>query len=200
MSGVWLASYVVLWAVVLFQGLVIFILLRQLGLMYLGTARGVAHDGLALGESAPDFTLRGLKGQTISLADFRGLPLVLVFGSPNCVPCRALVPDLNSFARERSRDLHVLFLSRGGLEDARRFAGESGLQVSTAIHPDDELANTYKVRVTPFAFLISSEGTIRAKGLANNREHLDMLLRTGSGASRNGAGAEKPLLAKEEVR
>ncbi len=200
MSGPWLASYVVLWAVVLFQGLVIFILLRQLGVMYLGTARGVAHDGLAPGARAPDFAVRGLGGQNISLADFRGLPLVLIFGSPNCVPCRALVPDLNSFARERSRDLRVLFLSRGELEEASRFAREFDLQVSTAVHPDDGLPDKYKVRVTPFAFLISGEGTIEAKGLANNREHLEMLLRTGGGASRNGVDAEEPLPAKEEVR
>ena len=35
----------VLWAVVLFQGVVIFVLLRQLRIMYLGTAQGVARDG-----------------------------------------------------------------------------------------------------------------------------------------------------------
>ncbi len=208
MSGVWLASYVVLWAVVLFQGLVIFILLRQLGMLYLGTAQGVARDGLPVGERAPHFTAPDLAGRVVSLADFRGLPLLLIFGSPNCAPCRKLIPDLNLLARQQGEELRVLFLSRGEVEEARRFASELDVQVPVATHPDDDLPDKYRARVTPFAFLIDGEGVIRAKGLANNREHLEMLLRVGreqtsqsaGEASHNGATAEEPLLREEEVR
>ncbi len=208
MSGVWLASYIVLWAVVLFQGLVIFILLRQLGVMYLGTARGVAHDGLPVGERAPDFNLPALEGRSISLADFRGLPLLLVFGSPDCSPCRRLIPDLNVFARDRVAEVRVLFLSRGAVEDSRRFVREHDVQVPLAVFPDEGLADKYKARVTPFAFLIDGEGVIRAKGLANNREHLDMLMRTGKeqmtrsadGSRRNGASEERSRMPGREAR
>jgi methylamine dehydrogenase accessory protein MauD len=180
MSGPWLASYIVLWAVVLFQGGLIFLLLRQMGVMYLGTGQGVARDGLAPGQRAPDFTLPDVAGATVSLADFQGLPLLLVFGSPNCAPCKLLIPDLNVFAHERREELRVLFLSRGALEDTRQFVSEAGAEVPVATHPDDELSDKYKARVTPFAFLIDGEGVIRAKGLANNREHLEMLLRAAS--------------------
>ena len=82
MSGIWLVSYIALWAIVLFQGVVIFVLLRQLGVIYLGTARGVANDGLAVGTEAPDFSVHGLDGEPLSLASFRGAPLLLIFGSP----------------------------------------------------------------------------------------------------------------------
>lgn len=207
MSGPWLVSYVVLWALVLFQGLVIFVLLRQLGVIYLGTAQGVARDGLALGERAPGFTLPDLAGRLLSLADFRGLPLLLIFGSPTCVPCRSLIPDLNAFARQRQRELRVLFLSQGDLEEARRFASELDVQVPVAVHPDYDLPDKYKARVTPFAFLIDGEGVIRAKGLANNREHLEMLLRMvkeqaapSAEAGRNGASAEEQPVPEEERR
>ncbi len=206
MSGAWLASYIALWAVVLFQGLLIFLLLRQMGVMYLGTAQGVARDGLPVGERAPEFTVAGLDGRPVSLVDFRELPLLLVFGSPNCAPCRTLAPDLNVFARERQEELRVLFLSRGEADDARGFASKNDLQVPVATHPDDDLPSKYRARVTPFAFLIDGEGVIRAKGLANNREHLEMLLRMASdGAAdearrqgRNGAAADE-LSATEEV-
>lgn len=198
MSGAWLASYIVLWAVVLFQGAVIFLLLRQLGLMYLGTAQGIARDGLAVGKRAPAFTATGLAGEQVSLADFRGQRLLMVFGSSNCTPCKNLIPHLNVFAAERDADLRVLFLSRGDVEDARRFAGEHDIRVPVAAHPDDSLPDTYQARVTPFAFLIDGEGTILAKGLANTREHLDMLLHMGgldgepnAGAGRNGATASE---------
>lgn len=203
MSGPWLISYIVLWAVVLFQGFVIFLLLRQLGVIYLGTAQGVSRDGLALGRRAPDFALQDLDGRPVALAGFRGLPLLLVFGSTTCAPCRALIPDLNAFARERREELRALFLCRGEPAEAQRFAQENGIQVPVAVHPDTSLSDKYRARVTPFAFLIDGEGVIRGKGLANNREHLEMIMRMASGEpaadarSSNGAAAGEPALAEE---
>lgn len=208
MTGAWLVSYVVLWGVVLFQGLVIFILLRQLGVMYLGTAQGVANDGLPIGDRAPDFTASGLEGQDISLADFRGRPLLLVFGSPNCVPCRQLIPDLHVFARERAAEMRVLFLSRSEVEESRRFADELNLEVPIATVPNDELADKFRARVTPFAFLVDGEGVIQAKGLANNRDHLELLVRMArrhadraeGRASHNGSDEAEQPVAKGSVR
>ncbi len=207
MSGPWLVSYVVLWALVLFQGAVIFLLLRQLGVIYMGTAQGVSRDGLALGQRAPEFTAPDLDGRAVSLAGFLGRPLLLVFGSATCAPCRTLIPDLNVFARERRDDLRALFLCRGSIEEARRFAGELDVQVPVAVHPDEQLPDQYKARVTPFAFLIDGEGVVRAKGLANNRSHLDMLLeqaakgyeRAGRQNGRNGAADHEHAIADKEL-
>ena len=205
MSGPWLASYIVLWAVVLFQGAAIFVLLRQLGLMYMGSAQGVGRDGLAPGERAPDFALPDLTGGLISLTEPRGLPLLLIFGSTTCAPCRGLIPDLNAFARERAAELQVLYLSRGNLEETRRFVDELDVRVPVAIHPDHELPDKYKARVTPFAFVIDGEGTVRAKGLANNRDHLEQLLRMATEeiereASRNRNGARVAQADMQEAR
>ena len=205
MSGIWLISYIALWGLVLFQGVVIFVLLRQLGIMYLGTAQGVAGDGLAVGSKAPGFSAEGLDGQPVSLNVAQGLQLLLVFGSSNCAPCRTLIPDLNKFADERRETLRVLFLCRGSTDEARRFASELELRVPIASHPDESLPEMYKARVTPFAFLIDGDLVIKAKGLANNHEHLNMLLRSareqedpGNGAHRNGAkAAELPVMEEE---
>lgn len=203
MSGAWLASYIALWAVVLFQGLVIFLLLRQLGIMYLGTAQGVARDGLAVGQRAPDFALPALDGRTVALADFLSRPLLLIFGSPNCAPCRSLIPDLNAFAREKREEIGVLFLMRGEAEAAQRFVDETGIEAPVAVHPDERLPDQYKARVTPFAFVIDREGIIRAKGLANNRDHLTMLLHMAEDntkSSRNGARVGERHAAEEAQR
>lgn len=205
MSGPWLISYVVLWGLVLFQGAAIFLLLRQLGVIYMGTAQGVSRDGLALGRRAPDFTAPDLDGQPISLTAFLGRPLLLVFGSTTCAPCRTLIPDLNVLAREQRDNLRALFLCRGSVEDARRFARELNVQVPVAVHPDEQLPNKYQTRVTPFAFLIDADGVIRAKGLANNRSHLDMLLEQAAKGyerparnGRNGASEQEQAVAHEE--
>lgn len=205
MSGVWLISYIVLWGIVLFQGLVIFVLMRQLGIIYLGTAQGVGRDGIAAGQRAPDFTLPDLAGGLRSLADFRGRSLLLVFGSTSCTPCRGLVPDLNAFARTHAADLDALFAIRGTPSETQRFVDDLGLQVPVGIYNDEELHEKYKARVTPFAFVIDGEGIVRSKGLANNRAHLDMLLKAANeepksrrGANRNGVAADTSLA--EEAR
>lgn len=196
MSGAWLASYIALWAIVLFQGVVIFVLLRQLGVIYLGTAQGVANDGLEVGHAAPDFSLTQLDGKSVSLASFQTMPLVMIFGSPTCAPCRGLIPDLNAFAHDRANELGVLFLSRGDEDSARRLADELSIQVPVASHPDEKLPDAYQARVTPFGFLVDEQGVIRAKGLANNREHLELLLRNAAldedskgSSSHNGSSA-----------
>jgi methylamine dehydrogenase accessory protein MauD len=179
--------------------------MRQLGIIYLGTAQGVARDGIAAGQRAPDFTLPDLAGRLVSLADFQSRTLLLVFGSTNCAPCRGLIPDLNELARTHSAELNALFLIRGEPADAERFVDELDVQVPVALHNDEELPDKYKARVTPFAFVIDGEGIVRAKGLANNREHLDMLLRMAQDETtgrrrqtRNGRAVEAPLA--EEAR
>jgi len=42
-----------------------------------GGGRGGAQEG----QAAPDFTLKGLDGQEVTLSSFKGKPLFLIFGS-----------------------------------------------------------------------------------------------------------------------
>ena len=44
MEGIWLVSFIVLWLVVIVEGVLIVLLYRQLGIMYLGSAEGVAQN------------------------------------------------------------------------------------------------------------------------------------------------------------
>ena len=48
--------------------LLVFLLYRQLGIMYLGSAEGVSRDGLDRGTKAPDFTVTDQYGEAHRLA------------------------------------------------------------------------------------------------------------------------------------
>src|SRR5439155_20757324 len=98
MEGIWLVSYVLLWLLVSVLFLLVFLLYRQLGIMYLGSAEGVSRDGLDRGTKAPDFTVTDQYGEAHRLADYRGKPSVLLFGSPHCSPCRILLPPPHDWA------------------------------------------------------------------------------------------------------
>ncbi len=82
MEGIWLISYIVLWAAVLALGVLVLLLYRQLGIMYLGTAEGVSRDGIDRGATAPDFALTDQHGALQRLSGYRGRPVMLLFGSP----------------------------------------------------------------------------------------------------------------------
>ncbi len=52
--------------------------------------------GLKLGEAAPAFHLRDLKGNSVSLGDYRGRWLLLNFWGVTCVPCKSEMPALEA--------------------------------------------------------------------------------------------------------
>src|SRR3954462_3548361 len=84
------------------------------------------RDGLCPGEPAPGFVLPALAGGTLSLADFEGARVLLVFSDPNCGPCELLAPRLQRLA-ERVRDVKVVMISRGTSERNLEKAQEHGL-------------------------------------------------------------------------
>ena len=89
MSGVWLASYVVLWLLVLVLGFLLAGALRQLGLLQLrlGDDPGalITDTGLERGVDAPDFTgVDSESGELVTLSELPAAPRMIVFASPGC--------------------------------------------------------------------------------------------------------------------
>ncbi|HEY0068491.1 MAG TPA: redoxin domain-containing protein [Chloroflexia bacterium] len=174
MEGIWLVSYIVLWLVVLALLVLVILLYRQLGIMYLGSAEGVSRDGLEPGTQAPDFSLTDQYGNIQRPGDYRGRPLLLLFGSPHCGPCQVLLPELHAWAADHP-EVGVLWLNSASPEENARYASEKGAILPMPAHtPGDGVVERFKVRVTPFLFFLDEQGIVRAKGLANTRDALDM--------------------------
>jgi len=174
MEGIWLVSYIILWILVIGLGLLVFLLYRQLGVMYLGSAEGVSRDGLTKGTPAPDFNLMDQYGNAQRLSSYRGRPVLLVFGSPSCTPCRTLLPQLEEWAADH-RDMGVISLNAAPRDETLKYVSDMGATVPVVAHtPDDKIADRYKVRVTPFSFMVDENGVVRAKGLVNTRGGLDL--------------------------
>lgn len=172
-DGIWLISYIVLWALVVGLGVLVLLLYRQLGIMYLGTAEGVSRDGLEKGATAPDFTLTDQYGTSHRLSQYRGQPVTLLFGSPHCSPCRILLPQLDDWAQAHP-DMAILWLNAASPEESQKFVSELGANLPVLPYtPAENLLDRYRVRVTPFTFLLDERGIIRAKGLANSKAGME---------------------------
>ncbi len=63
-------------------------------------------------EKAPDFTLKDLSGNTVSLKDYRGQIVLLDFWATWCVPCRKSIPELVELRKKyKSKEWVILGLS-----------------------------------------------------------------------------------------
>jgi thiol-disulfide isomerase/thioredoxin/uncharacterized membrane protein YphA (DoxX/SURF4 family) len=113
------------------------------------------------GTRAPRFELEDVRGGTVSLEQVLdpGLPLLLLFTSPACGPCRALLPRVAAWQREHADTLTIALLSAGDREEVRRDADEHGL---ANVLLDSELTahHAYEAIGTPSAVLVSRDGHI----------------------------------------
>src|SRR5262249_27380519 len=121
----------------------------------LGTRKGnrsltdsrIARSGLEAGTPAPDFDLPSLDGGQLSLREYQGRRVLLVFSDPNCGPCDLLAPQLEQLSR-RMPDTQVLMVSRGDLEENRKKAAEHGLTFPVVLQRQWEISRLYAMFAT----------------------------------------------------
>ena len=130
------------------------------------TESHIERNGLKAGTPAPDFRLPDLQGCTVSLGDYRGRRVLLVFSDPQCGPCDELAPHLARLhQKHRSNGLSVLLVGRGSIEENRKKAEQFGFQFPVVLQDKWKLSKEYGIFATPVAFLIRENGVI-AKDVA----------------------------------
>ncbi len=122
----------------------------------------INRDGLPAGTTAPAFTLPRLDGGELSLSDYAGRPVLLVFSDPDCVPCDVLAPKLERFAKE-TPGLSVVMVSRGDPERNRSKVAAHGLTFPVVLQEQWKLSREYAKFATPIGYLIDAEGRIAAE-------------------------------------
>src|SRR5215213_4879252 len=133
-------------------------------------------EGLPVGSAAPQFSLSGLHGETLTLDALRssGKPVMMLFTDPGCGPCTALLPEVGSWQEEHAKKLALALISRGEVEENKTKAQEHGLS-NVLLQENWEVSEAYEVRGTPSAVLISRDGEI-ASPVAGGAEGIRGLL------------------------
>lgn len=180
MSSVWLASYVVLWLVVLMLAFLLAGALRQLGLLQLrlGDDPGalITDTGLERGTLAPDFTaVQAETGEMVTLSALAPKARMIVFASPGCLSCRELIPGLNEVRKTR-RDFDFLVICRGDVESCQAFGRMNRLEAPMVVDTTGQIEKDYLVTLTPFAYLLDHERNVVIRGIANDWRQLESLL------------------------
>jgi cytochrome c biogenesis protein CcmG/thiol:disulfide interchange protein DsbE len=112
---------------------------------------------------APTFTLDRLdRPGKLSLAAYRGRPVVLNFWASWCVPCKEEAPLLETvWKRYRDRGLVVVGVDINDLRgDARRFARENRMSYPLAFDGIGETSTDYGLTGVPETFFVARSGKL----------------------------------------
>ena len=184
MSGWLIASLVLLWLVVLVTLGLCLLIFRQLGIMVMGTARGVNESGIPPGRRLPALRLRTVAGAEWSPDVQAGRPYLLFFGAPHCRECVELMPSLRGLAGDTG--VHLVTLMFAGAGEAHAYAAQHGLP-DPVVPIGEREAKALDVEVTPFAYAVDAAGVIRDRGLATSVERTLRMAESCGGRPSDGA-------------
>jgi peroxiredoxin len=119
----------------------------------------INRSGLKAGVAAPDFRLPRIDEGELSLSDFRGGRVLLVFSDPHCGPCDELAPQLQEIHLRRP-ELQVLVVSRRDEEANRAKADRLGLTFPIVLQKQWEVSLKYAMFATPIGYLIDEQGIL----------------------------------------
>jgi peroxiredoxin len=196
MSGAFYVSYAALWALVVFETLVLLGLVKKVyrSRLEAGAAEDVPY-GLT-GHMVPHFEVTDVFGKTISSVDLKGSPSALLFVSPDCSNCAATLIELEALmSKVRGR---VVVVCRAKPDKCVSLAHHYDLSVPVVCDEDRSLSDTFSVMAPPTAVLISPLGQIERYGQPMSAEEFESLMteRTEDGRPRTGDNSREADLAR----
>lgn len=149
----WRARYVALGALVLLGGWALVALVRSVPL-----------EGARVGRPAPEFAVPGLGGGTVTLAAYRGRPVVINFLATWCGPCWRELPAFDDAAwKHQGRGLAVLGIAvRDSREAVQQMVSTLGLSFPIGLDPTGTVAvERYRITGMPVTVFVDRHGVVR---------------------------------------
>ncbi len=178
MNSVLVASYVVLWILVLVLSAAVFGLYHHFGQMYIVSREGRQKQGPDLDRRLKRMPARDIRGIAVELP-YAGVRQLVVFSTTDCKLCAHLRPDLARFAAAHS-DLETVVICGGDSEAVRAWADGLSEVARVVADPTGRLAAAYRVGLTPFVVAIDETGTVISKGIVNDTQSLEWVARGGA--------------------
>lgn len=116
-----------------------------------------------VGQSAPDFALKNMAGETIRLSDFKGKSVLVNFWATWCAPCRAEAPVLQRAAVEYKDKLVIIGVNMTTNDTPAQvptFVEEFGLTFPIVLDETGEVSQEYQVIGLPTSIFIDQDGII----------------------------------------
>ncbi len=132
-----------------------------------------------LGEKAPDFTLKNLDGEKVSLSDHTSKDqiVILEWMNPDCPFCTrvhksGLVSDMlekvdkltdGNFVHIEINSTHYM-----GPEKTRKYLEKHGVSSTALMDKSGKVGHMYDAKTTPHMYVIDQDGVLRYRGAFDN--------------------------------
>ncbi|MFL6152521.1 MAG: TlpA family protein disulfide reductase [Ornithinibacter sp.] len=115
-----------------------------------------------VGAAAQNFTLTTVDGKTVTLDQYRGKPVWLVFGASWCAACQAEVADVQAaYEKYAPQGLVVLGVNINEGQDAvRGYASRVGTTYPVGADDQSAIADAYRVSAIPAHFFVDRKGVL----------------------------------------
>jgi peroxiredoxin/uncharacterized membrane protein YphA (DoxX/SURF4 family) len=146
-------------------------------------------EGLPIGAPAPTFSLASMAGGNVILEDLLayGKSVLLIFVSPNCVPCESLLPIVRVWERDYGDELTIALLSKGTLKDNKERVEKFGAR-HLLLQGEHSVAEDYQARWTPAAVFVSRYGKIASQVAYGDEAIRTLIAETVGKAARTSSG------------
>jgi peroxiredoxin len=139
---------------------------RMLRALALCLACWLPASGWAAGEVAPDFTLRDVDGQAVSLSSYKGKVVLVNFWATWCAPCQVEMPHLEKMQQAfKDKGFVVLSISADDARTAsmvKPLIKKNGYTFTVLLDNDTTVVAQYNPSKTlPFNVLIDQDGKIQ---------------------------------------
>lgn len=145
------------------------LILLVAGFWYTSSWRGDAlpQGGARVGGPAPDFLLPDRYGRQVSLSQFRGQNVLLVFWASWCPPCRTEMASLQRLHDNPAvLNLKIIAVNVGETEkQVAFFADRQQLSLPILLDTVNDVQQSYGIFQLPLAVLVDGHGRIIARHL-----------------------------------
>lgn len=138
------------------------------------------------GFMAPDFTLKTEQGESRSLSDYQGQPVLVFLWASWCSVCKATMPGLqrvyDDYAPEGFEILAINLTEQDTLANALSYFQAQNYRYTLLFDDEGTVAQTYQVRALPTSVLVAPDGTVLdvviGSGMSEGvlRAHLNQLI------------------------
>lgn len=113
-----------------------------------------------VGKEVPDFTLKNLNGEEVSLSDYKGKIVIVNFWATWCKYCVKEMPDLQKFDDENDEIVVLAVNVQENYDIVKNYIDNSAYSFPVLLDETGNISSTYLVSSFPTSFFINEEGIL----------------------------------------